>query len=468
MDTPAALTAPASKPLRAPVAPAPVGPPSHRRADSPTGRPPAPTRIDDGREPVVIRCATTADFLAALPFITGFTAENSLFLVFFRGRRAGTVARIDLPQAQTRETAGPLLDAIFRILRETGGGAAGPAIVITSGQGFAESRGTPWSWLAKRLLRRFRSQGWPLRELAVVAPDGWAGMLGDRAGERRDLSEITSNPVAAEAAAAAPAPESLDEFGRLPDPDPGRAAEVASQLAALDRRKHERRIRMATTIGRGTAHGDTAAVDRDAASQTPLRLHGAARVAEACFAKGDAPPEPRLCARLAHAAEDPGLWLVLALTALTRAGFVIALAEDRVLGRLVGLPVEAEEADGLDEAGSGIDAEDAVDLSIEGVLFAASHDAPDPARLRAVTAVLSDAAAHAPAPRRPGILALLAWAWWMRGMPTVSQRLVEQALTVDREHALARMVGRLSRVTPPWQVRGLRDAMRDAHDGKDA
>ena len=25
-----------------------------------------------------------------------------------------------------------------------------------------------------------------------------------------------------------------------------------------------------------------------------------------------------------------------------------------------------------------------------------------------------------------------------------------------------------SPVTPPWQVRGLRDAMRDAHDGKDA
>lgn len=48
-------------------------------------------------EPTVLRSRTGADFLASLPTLTGFTADDSLMLVPFRGKRTtGGVLRIDL------------------------------------------------------------------------------------------------------------------------------------------------------------------------------------------------------------------------------------------------------------------------------------------------------------------------------------------------------------------------------------
>lgn len=423
MNTSAALAAPSpASPIRA----------AHSGTGTGTGH-------DAAGPPTVVRCATTADFLAALPFLTGFTAENSLFIVFFSGSQAGPVARLDLPPKDSTEATRSLLDAICQILGESGAGPAGAALVISSRRTFAETRGLPWSSFAKLLKRRFRRERWPLRELAVIAPDGWAGMLGPRAGEQRPLSEIDASPIVAEAAAAGPDPAPIERLGELPEHDPERAAAIAEHLEALDRRESER-------LARRPARADR--------PENPLRLHGTARVAEACFAAGDGPPEARLCARLARATEDPDQWLVLALTALTRAEFVIALAEDRELGRIVALPIEAEH-----------DAGGSAGWSIEAVLFSLSHEAPDPARLRKTIAVLSDIAAQAPESRRSGVLTLLAWAWWMRGLATVSHRLVEQALALDPEHALAQMVGRLNRCAPPWQLHRFRDAVREgAHD----
>src|SRR5690606_7463560 len=47
--------------------------------------------------PEIIKCRTTADFLAALPLLVGFTATNSIFIVLFSGKAAGRTIRLDLP-----------------------------------------------------------------------------------------------------------------------------------------------------------------------------------------------------------------------------------------------------------------------------------------------------------------------------------------------------------------------------------
>lgn len=390
----------------------------------------------DGPQPPVIRCSDTADFLAALPFLTGFTAENSLFIVFFHGKRSDGAMRVDLPPHRAPELTAALVDGLCEILRDTGAGAAGPALVITSEQGFAETHGAPWKGLARLLRRRFAREDWPLRELAVVAPDGWACMLGDRAGERRPLAESRASPVAGEAAAAAPPPTSLDALGRLPEPDPARTAEIAACLAELDRRERSRRGRP-VAAGRGPAAATV--------------LHGAAWIAGACFAAGDRLPEPRLVARLIRAAEDPDRWLALALTALTRAEFIVDAVGEGEADRLIGLPL----------APSGSARPDpAPDRSVQGLLSSLSYDRPEPEKLRRVAAVLGDAIAHAPEARRPGLLALLAWAWWMIGLQTVSQRFIAQALEIDPEHRLTLMVGRLNQAPPPWQLLDLRDGRR--------
>ena len=54
--------------------------------------------------------------------------------------------------------------------------------------------------------------------------------------------------------------------------------------------------------------------------------------------------------------------------------------------------------------------------------------------------------------------ALLAWAWWVRGMQSVSQRLIAQALEIDGDHELMLMVRRLSAAPPVSHLRRLRTA----------
>ena len=45
----------------------------------------------------VLRCSTSAEFLGALPHLTGLTYEPGIFVVIFRGSRAGQCVRFDLP-----------------------------------------------------------------------------------------------------------------------------------------------------------------------------------------------------------------------------------------------------------------------------------------------------------------------------------------------------------------------------------
>lgn len=369
----------------------------------------------------VLRCSSTADFLAALPFLTGFTAENSLFLVLFRGKRSTSTVRIDLPNEGDAGAILPLIDDVCRLLEESGAGVEGPAIVITSRRSFAESQGGPWRRFARLLRRRFEREGWPIRDLAVVASDGWAGLLGpDRS--RHSLDEISANPLVTTAAEAVSAvgtelPVPLEEFGGLPEPRPEFAASVISRLAELDRREEHREP-----------------------ADPSILLHGIARVAGACFGSEDELPEARLCARLIRSAEHPQHWLITALTAITRTEFVIELIEESPSAHFTQVPVESIHQEGTRSPS----------WSIRLILDSLSADTPDPAKLRRVIQTVAGIATHAPAARRPGLLALLAWAWWMRGMQSVAIRLVGEALALDPEHQISRMVERLVDSPPAW------------------
>lgn len=374
-------------------------------------------------QPQVLRCHGTADFLAALPFLTGFTAKSSLFVVSFRGSRSSGAMRIDLPESSAPGPLRSYLDGIAGLLHDTGAGPSCPALVIACEETFAAAGTVPWKRLAKALARRIEREGWQLRDLAVVAPDGWAEIFGPRAGERRKLSEIRGSSISAAAAAFAPPPPPLDSLGTLPEADPVRNDAVANCLAAL------------------TEHPGT------------TRMQWAAELANSCFSTDPASqPNPAALAELILAAAHPSSWFVLALAAIVQAEHVSGLAEAWNETALLDLTVH------LDEPSRAIPPRP---WSLQSILDTVSLEQPEPRRLRHAITVLADAATHTPEARRPALLALLAWTWWMLGMQSVSQRLVAAALRIDEAHPLALIIGHLNQTPPRWEVRDLKAALTD-------
>ncbi len=373
-----------------------------------------PPEISPTGDLTVLRCSGTADFLAALPFLTGFTAHNSLFLVLFEGRRAGRAIRVDLPHSDSPSDTSLLLEAICSLMRETGAGFDGPALVITCERTFAESGDAPWRRFAKRLERRFVREGWWLRELACIAPDGWAAYRDPSTPRRgRPLSEIWASPITQEGNALGGPNESLDTIGELPQPDPALVSEVAGELA------------------------------REGAPREVDWVHRTMECARVMLQDQDSPSDPAALAEFIGSAQRPASWLLLAFSAITRPEFVLELAATVGAERFEDFTIDFEPA--ASETGRR-------GWSIRGLLDSTAEEAPDQQKLRQAIAAVSHCTAHAPVDQRPALLALLAWAWWMLGMQTVAERLVIQAFEIHPGHELASMVQRLNRSVPAWHL----------------
>lgn len=400
-----------------------------------------PDSVPPGTPPAeILRCSTTADFLAALPLLTGFTDENSLFIVLFQGRRGGNVLRMDLPETQSRRDIQVLLDGIIALMNETGAGEQGPAIVLTTSQRFADTVGPPWGRLAHQLKRRFHREGWRLRELAVIAEDGWCGLLSESKGIRRPLSEIAESKFATSTPKRGRLLKPLSSIGALPDPDPARTAAVAAHLNALQQRRELR----------GLAPGENYSTNW---------IRKTSGLAEDCFGaprpssqdSQDASSQKLLStkrlARFIDATQSQTPWLVLVLTALTRAEFVVSVALESGLDRFTDIRVR--------DASRAVRGTRAA-WSIQHLLYSLSHELPDRAKLRSAVNVLNDAIAHAPRTMSPPLFAFLAWAWWMLGMQSVATRMIARSLEVQPDHELSLMIQDLIAHPPAAHLHRLR------------
>ncbi|MCA0380065.1 MAG: DUF4192 domain-containing protein [Actinobacteria bacterium] len=408
--------------------------------------------------PEILRCSSTADFLAALPSLAGFTAENSLFVVCFQGNRGGNVIRIDLPDSDAPKVATGFLDCVVSLLHDTGAGAERPALAITTTLSFAESGAVPRGRLAHQIKRRFRREGWQLRELAVIASDGWCGLLGESGGRARPLSEIEQSPIAAKARRRDRSYGDLAMVGTLPQADPARTAAVQNQLRTITQRQSD-----------DEAHGATAQVNR-----VLLRISRAASVADTCLRAVHqtalASPEStaslhaakkhqrrrvpaRLLAKFIDSAQQQQGWLVCVLTVLTRAEFVVEMVHDTGAERFAEIALESvpDSPPGPHDA-----------WSIRHLLTSLSYEMPPRERLRSAIAVTEDAIVHAPAETRPALYALLAWAWWALGMQSVAARIVGDGLALAPKHKLLVMVQQLSETPPAAHLIDLREQFANA------
>lgn len=372
-----------------------------------------------------IRCHTTTDLLAALPFLAGHHTDNSLLVVIFDGQRASDALRIDLPPNDGETAVCDYLAALMRLFDDFIVGDRSPALVISTDRTFSRTGRTPWPRFTRELLAQCASHGWQLRECAIITPNGWAALIGPHSKVQRNLSEIASSRVF----------ESLAQQGHV--------GAVAGSPTVLPIRDPQRAQRVQFYLGELSGRVQS--------------VHSVARIAAACFGAeqtqgtGHIDVDVRLIARLIAAAQSTEQWVLLVLTAISDASFVITLAEaeDEL--------VIAENITGLGVCNAG---------RLLEVL--SSEPVPQHQLTGAITAA-NDALVHCPQDMLSGVRLFLAWAWWMLGVQSLAKQHIRDVLREDGSNELALVLDELTRQHAAGRVRRLLEKQRPAESrGREA
>lgn len=153
-------------------------------------------------ESTILRAAGSADFLAALPRLTGMRAPDSAYVVFFGvgedSSRTLGAARIDLPsdaQLSDLSASAGWAEQVAGIAHQAPG-AGSVVIVIDTEQNLTElPASSPAGFMSMLLIGAAEDANIEFRDLLAQAPDGWAEMLLGRRAELRALDEITSSAL---------------------------------------------------------------------------------------------------------------------------------------------------------------------------------------------------------------------------------------------------------------------------------
>lgn len=147
-------------------------------------------------QPTVLRATSSADFLAALPRLTGMTAPESCFVVLFDGKRTLGAARIDLPPLEQLERSGDEIAAWLRQVAEIAlKGDAVAVVVQTEALLSKQPVSSPHGTLTGVLADVLHAAGASVRDALVVASDGWASFVGTNFPELHSLDEIQQSPL---------------------------------------------------------------------------------------------------------------------------------------------------------------------------------------------------------------------------------------------------------------------------------
>lgn len=406
--------------------------------------------------PPVLRCQNTADFLAALPFLTGFVATDSLFIIAFQGKRAGPVLRIDLPSAQAPTELSTFTDAVADLLSTSGFGAGRPAVVIHTTARFSECQAPPWRRLAHMLERRCRRRGFGFRELACVAADGWVSLHDTQAPKcGRPLDEILLSPVALEARVhldEASHPVAHDSLSEIPVGDPVRQAAVQRALKTDDGAEH---ARTGQTPAGQTPAGQAPATSAAHDAHRSNKISGAQEahlprelITNACRSLTTSSPQPPPIEHLvffARTGTGCKSWLLLFCSALLgverlerafRAGDALGASPLGIASLVTGPP-------------------DMIAERLATLLRTFVVEAPDQAQLRQALARLTAATADLPDSQRGGPLSLLAALWWALGMQSVASKLLRLANERGAEPAICAGVEQAIDSPPTWCLTAL-------------
>ena len=399
------------------MSPLNVSPQPHARR-VPRPSPPLPSQ-----HPQVLHCSTPADFLAALPHLIGFTASESLFIVFFSGKRAAQSARFDLPRGEDPVQFAQVSEFVCELMVElgAGNGSAAPALVISTEQSFSTAREAPWLSFARTLQHQLSRNGVAPREFCCVASDGWASYLEQpMPSHGRPLSEIADSHIALEAAQfGSGLPPKLSDLGRIPDSPPSRTAEVATRLAAVSKLR-----------------------PGDAPPQEPnCHSHPHTSTAEAAMASlvSSRALSADLIAALAHFASQAEPWLQM---------FAELCASH---GRTAERVREHGAGNSSDSLKHEVTAQDPSLLLMR--LRAISLAAVEELDLVPLRERLLQSISLTPESHRPGLYLISAWAWWLSGIQSVAKRhaAAAAAASAGDPHPLYAVLQQLIEIPFPLQ-----------------
>ncbi len=144
----------------------------------------------------VLKATSSADFLAALPRLTGMTAPESLFVVLFEGSRTLGSARIDLPPAEQMADPGDEIAAWLRAVAEIAlKGDAAAIVVQTDAELSKQPVSSPHGALTGVLADVLHAAGCSVRDALAVGSDGWASFVGTNFPQLHSLDEITGSTL---------------------------------------------------------------------------------------------------------------------------------------------------------------------------------------------------------------------------------------------------------------------------------
>ena len=364
----------------------------------------------------VLRASDSAQFLAIVPALAGFTPRESIVLLPFRGSRSDGAMRLDLPDHVI-----PVLHyataAVDLVVRVTGTDAL--AVVVytdTPAEQTPDGLVLPHAVAVGTLLGCAEGAGLRVVEALCVTPEGWS-RYEDTDPVLHPLTDIVPPP-----GAAALGDVSGDQFSgaALPSAPAAEARQVARILHGLDRALGPERT---TRAGEPQVIAAAALLD-----DIPAFLESVLEASD--------PLPPLTAAALVWCLGRPPV----------RDTAIAQWATDHRQG------IRTMEAQ-LAFTAAGAPVPDDI-----GRVFLGRGTAPDGERLRTALRAVREATARAPREARPGPLTVAAWLSWALGRATHAGRYLEMAREIDPTYSLALLLDAMigGAVLPEWAFRGRR------------
>ncbi|HUH53343.1 MAG TPA: DUF4192 family protein [Microbacteriaceae bacterium] len=369
----------------------------------------------------VIKCSGLADLLATLPVLMGYRASNSIVIALFKGNRAASALRCDLPDKKIAPYDTGLQSHIMAILNRFSW-VTSVAITLYTDESFKENRNAPRQMLAFWLEREIKSAGYEVKEIACVASDAWVSYRDKtriRAG--RPLNEIEETIASFESRALLEKPLSdISEVTSLPSAD-----DEVKQLISI---RIKETSDMLPDILDPFIFDETVALTEAMFIDLPLTSSREnTKISES--------------ARFLKLIQEPALWFVSLATIAVGETRALDLASSLTTKEVIRLNGKPNEQAVNKNIWSAVDAL---------LLFSAQRIPPQ--RLRNALDVFGKLSVNVPKSHRGPLTAMLAWCWWVGGMSTPATSTIDEALELNPENKTANLIKHLIDMGPPLWI----------------
>lgn len=365
----------------------------------------------------VLRATDSADFLALVPALAGFTPRQSIVLLPFQQSRAHGAMRIDLPHADVE--LDDFVDTAIGLVSRVAGTDAVAVVVYTdeAPQRTPDGVVLPASVVIDELLALASDLGLGIVDALCVTPDGWSSYLHDDP-TLRPTEDIPPAPTL---------PGISDVSG-----DQGAGAELPVVDLAEKERVGRALLELSDLLAHQNLPGLGSQRENPQALAASLLLDDLPLFFESLLDVPENQP-PFVTAALLWCLDRPSFRDVALVQWATDLSMGLRTLDAQLSFAAGGIPLPSE----------------------LGEVFLGRGSHPDPDRLRVALTVVRNAAARAPRASRPAPLTAAAWLSWALGRSTHAAHYLRLASEIDPSYSLASLLRTMidAAVLPEWTFR---------------